>query len=256
MPTSSRPRILNSTCPPPPALVGCISERSLSRGAITSGLLLAPAYSPIRESVGPYTIPPSAKALTFGMEVREAMMLAILTAAIMGPTTGIPACDLPASEADTATLALKSDRRLGRASLMTLATLAPHSSHAPAACSIELSVISPRLPIIPPMVPARLAMLPTDFCTPATYRSHSLRALSRLFFVALYSVSGAFLTAPETSSLASHFLASSCCCFLSRPKRSLLLATLPALSSVSPMPTRLLALLSIAIISLSLSRIC
>ena len=51
-PRSLRPLISNTTLPPTLS-PGPTSDRSLSSGATTSGLWLAPAYSPKRPSVGP-----------------------------------------------------------------------------------------------------------------------------------------------------------------------------------------------------------
>ena len=68
-PTKSLPAILKSTELDPPTLSSANIFLSLLKGAITSGLLDAPAYSPTCAIVFPYTIPPSAN---FGIDAKLA----------------------------------------------------------------------------------------------------------------------------------------------------------------------------------------
>lgn len=86
--TMSRPLSLASSLPlnPPPA--SPIKDFSLSSGAITSGLELAPPYSPIRARVGPYTRPPLANGVT-ATEATSPSIMAMKPAAIPAPANGI-----------------------------------------------------------------------------------------------------------------------------------------------------------------------
>lgn len=76
----------------PPIIVGCpaglIMLRNLSNGATTSGLLDAPAYSPMRPRVGPLTIPPSANGVA-PIAATIVFAIVIKPVAIPNPAKGI-----------------------------------------------------------------------------------------------------------------------------------------------------------------------
>ena len=97
MPTSVRPLISNCTLLKSILPVGSASiPRSLSKGAITSGLPLAPAYSPTIAKVGPETTPPSAN---FGKDFIAAIIAATAAKPKAIPTNGMLECAAIAPDA-------------------------------------------------------------------------------------------------------------------------------------------------------------
>src|SRR5699024_7062553 len=78
--------------------IGLINSLSLLSGAITSGLLDAPGYSPINPNVGPLTIPPSANFGIAAKADKTALDIEAINAGVVNAAAGpveTPVCVAP-----------------------------------------------------------------------------------------------------------------------------------------------------------------